>query len=31
MSIRRAGADYIITYFALEATDWLQETEGGIF
>ena len=30
MSIKRAGADHIITYFALEATGWLQETEGGI-
>ena len=31
MGIRRAGADYTITYFALEAADWLRETEGGIF
>ena len=30
MSIRRAGADYTITYFALEAAQWLREIEGGI-
>ena len=30
LSIRRAGADFVITYFALEAADWLRETEGGI-
>lgn len=31
MGIQRAGADYIIAYFALEAADWLRETEGGVF
>lgn len=30
LSIRRAGSDRIITYFALEAADWLHETGGGI-
>ena len=30
LSIRRAGADHIITYFALEASKWLAETDGGI-
>lgn len=30
LSIRRAGSDHIITYFALEAADWLRETDGGI-
>ena len=30
LSIRRAGSDHIITYFALDASDWLRETEGGI-
>lgn len=30
LSIRRAGSDRIITYFALEAADWLRETDGGI-
>ena len=30
LSIRRAGSDHIITYFALDASDWLLESEGGI-
>ena len=30
LSIRRAGSDHIITYFALDAADWLRETEAGI-
>ena len=30
LAIRRAGADAIITYFAIEASEWLHDTDGGV-
>lgn len=30
IGIRRAGADYVITYFALEAARWLEDSPSGI-